>query len=155
MTLKEFIISRIRLFFFLTVMILIAQSVVGAIAEPGVSLHIRYIDLISPLYIAGLCTLPTVVTFSRKKLSLKGMLIRHAIQLVLIEGVMMLIAFTSAAIDTSRPAVLLLIGGAVFVIYVLAVAVMWLGQVSESKKLTAQLRSLQQNAEKELQSPEP
>lgn len=155
MTLKEFIISRIRLFFFLTVMILIAQSVVGAIAEPGVSLHIRYIDLISPLYIAGLCTLPTVVTFSRKKLSLKGMLIRHAIQLVLIEGVMMLIAFTSAAIDTSRPAVLLLIGGAVFVIYVLAVAVMWLGQVSESKKMTAQLHSLQQNAEKELQSPEP
>ena len=154
MTVKEFIISRIRLFFFLTVMILIAQSIVGAIAEPGVSLHIRYVDLLSPLHIAGLCTLPTVVTFSRKKLSLKGMLIRHAIQLVLIEGVMMLIAFTSAAIDTSRPAVLLLIGGAVFVIYVLAVAVMWLGQVSESKKMTAQLHSLQQNAEKELQSPE-
>ena len=148
MTVKEFIISRIRLFFFLTVMILIAQSIVGAIAEPGVSLHIRYVDLLSPLHIAGLCTLPTVVTFSRKKLSLKGMLIRHAIQLVLIEGVMMLIAFTSAAIDTSRPAVLLLIGGAVFVIYVLAVAVMWLGQVSESKKMTAQLHALQHSVEK-------
>ncbi len=73
---------------------------------------------------------------------------RHAIQLVLIEGVMMLIAFTSDAIDSSRPAVLLLIGGAVLLIYVLAVLFLWLGQVSESKKMTAQLHQLQQNAER-------
>ena len=97
---------------------------------------------------AGLCILPTVVTYSRKKLTAKQMLVRHAIQLVLIEGVMMLIAFTSDTIDSSRPAVLLLIGGAVMLIYVLAVLFLWLGQVSESKKMTAQLHQLQQNAER-------
>jgi hypothetical protein len=149
MTVKEFIVSRIRLFFFLTVMILVAQSIIGTLAEPGISLHIRYADLLSPLYMAALCTLPTVVTFSRKKLSFNAMLIRHAVQLVLIEGVMMLIIFTSPAIDTSRPAMPLLIGGTVLVIYVLAVLMMWLGQVSESKKMTAQLHHLQESAEKE------
>jgi hypothetical protein len=151
MTVKDFIVSRIRLFFFLTVMILLAQSIVGTVAEPGVSLHIRYIDLLSPLYLAGLCTLPTVVTYSRKKLSVKQVLIRHAIQLVLIEGVMMLISFMSPSIDTKRPELILLIGGTVLVIYVLAVLMMWLGQVSESKKMTAQLHALQQNADSDSQ----
>lgn len=147
MTVKEFIASRIKLFFILTVLILVAQAIIGTIAAPGQSLHIRYIDLLSPLHMAALCTLPTVVTFSRKKLTAKQMLIRHAIQLVLIEGVMMLIAFTSASIDSSRPAVLLLIGGAVLIIYVLAIFLIWLEQVSESKKMTAQLHALQQSAE--------
>ena len=151
MTVKEFIVSRIRLFFFLTVMILLAQSIVGTVAEPGVSLHIRYIDLLSPLYMAGLCTLPTVVTYSKKKLSIKQVLIRHAIQLVLIEGVIMLISFTSPSIDTKRPEVIFLIGGIVLVIYVLAVLMMWLGQVLESKKMTAQLHALQQNADSDSQ----
>lgn len=151
MTVKEFIVSRIRLFFFLTVMILLAQSIVGTVAEPGVSLHIRYIDLLSPLYMAGLCTLPTVVTYSKKKLSIKQVLIRHAIQLVLIEGVIMLISFTSPSIDTKRPEVIFLIGGIVLVIYVLAVLMMWLGQVSESKKMTAQLHVLQQSADSDSQ----
>ncbi len=151
MTVKDFIVSRIRLFFFLTVMILLAQSIVGTVAEPGVLLHIRYIDLLSPLYVAGLCTLPTVVTYSRKKLSVKQVLIRHAIQLVLIEGVMMLISFMSPSIDTKRPELILLIGGTVLVIYVLAVLMMWLGQVSESKKMTAQLHALQQSADSDSQ----
>ena len=151
MTVKDFIVSRIRLFFFLTVMILLAQSIVGTVAEPGVSLHIRYIDLLSPLHMAGLCTLPTVVTYSKEKLSIKQVLIRHAIQLILIEGVIMLISFTSSSIDTKCPEVVLLIGGIVLVIYVLAVLMMWLGQVSESKKMTAQLHALQQNADSDSQ----
>ncbi len=149
MTVKEFIESRIKLLFFLTVLILVAQSIVGTIAEPGQTLHIRYIDLLSPLYIAGLCILPTIVTFSRKKLTIQQVLIRHAIQLALIEGVMMLIALTSDAIDTTRPAVVLLIAGSVLVIYVLAVLFIWLGQLGESKKMTEQLHQLQQNAERE------
>ena len=146
MTVKEFIIQRIKLFFFLAVMILIAQSIVGTLIEPGQTLHIRYIDLLDPLAIAGLCILPTIVTFSRKKLSLRQHLFRLFIQFLLIEGVMMLIAFRSESIDTSRPEVLLLIGGAVLVIYSLAVLCSWFGQLSESKKMTAQLQKLQQSA---------
>ena len=149
MTVKEFLLNRLKLFFFLSVMILIAQSVIGTIAAPGQSLHIRYIDLLNPLEVAALCIVPTVVTYSRKKLSVKQVLIRRAIQLVLIEGVMMLIAFKSEAIDSGRPAVLLLIAGAVLVIYVLALTIAWLGQVAESKKMTAQLLQLQQRAEEE------
>ena len=141
MTLKEFVLRRIQLFFFLSVLILIAQAIIGTIVEPGETLHGRYTDLLTPLWIAALCILPTVVTYSRKKLTLKQMLIRHAIQLVLIEGVMFVIAFANGLID---PNVMIMIAVAVFAIYCLSILMIWLGQLRESKKMTEQLIKLQQ-----------
>ncbi len=141
MTVKEFLLKRLQLFFFLSTMILIAQAVIGTIAEPGETLHGRYIDLLSSVWIAALCILPTVVTYSRKKLTVKQMLLRHAIQLVLIEGVMFVIACTNGLRDFK---VLILIVAAVFVIYALSLLMIWLGQLRESKKITEQLHRLQQ-----------
>lgn len=141
MTVKEFILRRVQLFFLLTTMILIAQAVIGTIVEPGETLRGRYLDLLTPLWIAALCIVPTVVTYSRKKLTCRQMLIRHAIQLVLIEGVMFVIAYTNGLTD---PKVLLLIAAAVFVIYGFCIFILWLGQLRASKRMTEQLRKLQQ-----------
>ena len=146
MTVKEFITSRIRLFFILTVLIHCAQWILGMILAPEEILHYR--DLSSPFIMAGLCILPTIVTFSRKKLTLKQMLIRHAIQLVLIEGVMMALVFTGDFVKSDRMPTALLIAGITLVIYVAAVLLMWLSQLSESKKMTAQLHALQHSVEK-------
>lgn len=144
MTVKEFLLKRLQLFFFLSVLILVAQAVIGTIVEPGVTLHIRYIDLLSSIEIAALCILPTVVTFSRKKLTLRQMLIRHALQLVLIEGVMFVIAYTNGLYSPEHPEIPFLIAAAVLVIYVLSILMSWLGQLRESKKMTEQLHKLQQ-----------
>ena len=144
MTIKEFLLKRLQLFFFLSVMILIAQAVVGTIVEPGETLHIRYIDLLSPLFIAALCTVPTLVTYSRKKLTVRQLLIRHAIQLVLIEGVMFVIMYATGTVDFERPWVFALIAVSVLVIYVLSLLMIWLSQLHESKIMTEQLRALQQ-----------
>lgn len=141
MTVKEFLLRRLQLFFFLSVMILIAQAIIGTIVEPGVTLHIRYIDLLSALRIAALCILPTVVTYSRKKLSAKQMLVRHIIQLLLIEGVMFVFIRLNGLFS---PRVAVLIGIAVFVIYALSILIAWLQQLHESKKMTEQLKALQQ-----------
>lgn len=149
MTVKEFIISRIKLFFFLTVMILIASCAIGSLLAPDQEL--RYSDLWNPVMIAGLCIIPTLATFSRKKLSLKQMLVRHIIQLVLIEAVILLV---TPALSSGRFIDAILIAGATLIIYALAVFLMWLGQVSESKKMTAQLHQLQEKAESETVSEE-
>ena len=144
MTIKEFLLKRLQLFFFLSVMILIAQAVVGTIVEPGETLHIRYIDLLSPLFIAALCTVPTLVTYSRKKLTVRQLLIRHAIQLVLIEGVTFVIMYTTGTVDFEHPWVIALISVSVLVIYVLSLLMIWLSQLHESKIMTEQLHALQQ-----------
>lgn len=87
--------------------------------------------------------LPTVVTYSKKELSLKQMIVRHIIQLVLIEGIMLTLAIVG--IDTSSQKVLsvVLIAVITIVIYALAILIMWYRQHLESKKLTELLKKMQ------------
>ena len=65
MTIKEFIISRVQIFFFLVTLILTATVVLGAIYQPDKEL--RYYHLLSPVILAACCVLPTCVTYFKKE----------------------------------------------------------------------------------------
>ena len=123
MTLREFIIKRVQIFFFLVTMILIAQVIIGNAIAPEQVLH--YSDLTSTLIMAGLCMLPSVVTYSKKELSLRQLFIRQAIQLVLIEGIMLTMATIGIDNNPQKPFSLFLIGAVTLVIYVLTILAMW------------------------------
>ncbi len=68
MTLREFILKRVQLFSFLVTMILLAQIILGNAIAPEQVLH--YSDFIETFVMAGLCILPTIVTYSKKELFL-------------------------------------------------------------------------------------
>ncbi len=140
MTFKEFIINRIQVFFFLVTMILLAQVVLGNIIEPDRVLY--YKDFIGTFVMAGLCMLPTVVTYSKKELNLKQMIVRHIIQLVLIEGIMLTVAIIGIAPSPQKPLSVVLIVTATAIIYALAIFLMWYRQYLESKKLTELLKNI-------------
>lgn len=141
MTLKEFIASRIQLFFFLVSMILLAQVVLGNINEPDRPLY--YKDFIGTFVMAGLCLLPTFVTYSKKELTLPQLIIRQAIQLVLIEGIMMYFAISGIESSQQKPIRVIMIAGVTAVIYALAILIMWRRQHLEAKKLTKLLMDMQ------------
>lgn len=140
MTFKEFIINRIQVFFFLVTMILLAQVVLGNIIEPDRVLY--YKDFVGTFVMAGLCMLPTVVTYSKKELSLKQMIVRHIIQLVLIEGIMLTLAIIGIAPSPQKSLSVALIVTATAIIYALAIFLMWYRQYLESKKLTELLKNI-------------
>ena len=140
MTFKEFIINRIQVFFFLVTMILLAQVVLGNIIEPDRTLY--YKDFVGTFVMAGLCMLPTVVTCSKKELNLKQMIVRHIIQLVLIEGIMLTLAIIGIAPSPQKPLSVVLIVTATAIIYALAIFLMWYRQYLESKKLTEILKNI-------------
>lgn len=140
MTFKEFIINRIQVFFFLVTMILLAQVVLGNIIEPDRTLY--YKDFVGTFVMAGLCMLPTVVTYSKKELNLKQMIVRHIIQLVLIEGIMLTLAIIGIAPSPQKPLSVVLIVTATAIIYALAIFLMWYRQYLESKKLTEILKNI-------------
>lgn len=140
MTFKKFIINRIQVFFFLVTMILLAQVVLGNIIEPDRVLY--YKDFIGTFVMAGLCMLPTVVTYSKKELNLKQMIVRHIIQLVLIEGIMLILAIIGIAPSPQKPLSVVLIVTATAIIYALAIFLMWCRQYLESKKLTELLKNI-------------
>ncbi|MEE1076275.1 MAG: hypothetical protein UHY68_03305 [Acutalibacteraceae bacterium] len=142
MNFREFIIPRLQTFFFLVTMILLAQVVLGNALEPDRVLH--YKDFIDTFVMAGLCMLPTVVTYSKKELTLKQMIVRHIIQLVLIEGIMLFLTVSSIEPSQQKPLSVILIAGITAVIYALAIFIMWYRQHIESKNLNELLKKIQE-----------
>lgn len=141
MTLKEFIISRVQLFFFLVPLILTATVVIGSVAAPEQEIH--YYQLLNPIITAGLCVLPTCVTYFRKEPTLKQYIPRLAIQLVLIQCVVMILISPPADGGITPIQYYLLLNTAVVFIYVLTMLMFWFQKYRQSKKLTEQLKKLQ------------
>lgn len=141
MSFKDFLVSRLQLFFFLVTMILLAQITLGNAIEPERALY--YKDFIGTFVMAGLCTLPTFITYSKKEPTFKKALIKQAVQLVLIEGIMLFLSMKGIEDSPQKNLSVILIAVVVAVIYVLAVLLMWYRQHIESKKLNTLLKDLQ------------
>lgn len=137
MNLKDFIIKKLMLFFTLSTLIAIAVFALGSALDPEASLG--YDALLSPIEYAALCVLPTLVTYSRRELTAKELLPRMALEFLLTEAVMLTIAYTSPAIDTSRVEVVALIALSVLIIYVLARLLGHIKSSVEAKSLNADL----------------
>lgn len=145
MELKKFLVNKLILFFTLSTLITVAVSLIGSVFDSEAQLG--YKTMLLPLEYASLCMLPTFVTWSRRELSPKALLFRKGLMLVLIEAVMLVIAFTSEVIDTDRTEVVLVITGSVLVIFVLTNLFLWLKDSAEAKKLNTELEKYQkQNA---------
>lgn len=143
MTFKELILSRLQLFFFLVSAILLTQIILGNAIEPDKVLH--YKDLVGTFEMAGLCILPTFLVFSKKEPTLKQILVKEAIQLVLIEGIMFTVSIIGIESSPKKAFSVTMICVSVVVIYVLSVLLIWYCQNLESKKLTGFLKEFQNN----------
>ena len=141
MEFKRFLVNKLILFFMLSTLITVAIVLIGSAFDPEA--QFGYKDMLVPIEYAALCMLPTFVTWSKRELSPKVLLVRKAIMLVLIEGVILFIAFMSDVIDTSRIGVVLAIAGSVLVIFVLANLFVWLKDAAEAKKLNRELEAFQ------------
>ena len=142
MEFKRFFVSKLILFFTLSTLIAVAVSLIGSAYDSGASLG--YDALLAPIRYAALCLLPTLVTWSRRELSARELLVRKALMLVLLEAVILLLVFRSPAIDTGRVQVVLTIAGSVLVIFVLANLFTWLRESAEARKLNRDLAAFQQ-----------
>ena len=141
MEFKRFLVNKLILFFMLSTLITVAISLIGSVFDSEA--RFGYDALLTPIKYAALCMLPTLVTWSRRELSAKEMLLREALLLVLLEGVILFIAFTSAEIDTGNADVVLTLAGSVLVIFVLANLFLWLKDSAEAKKLNRELARFQ------------
>ena len=141
MSLKQFLARKLNLFFMLTTLITVAIYLLGSLYDGQA--RFGYEAFLSPLFYAGCCVLPSLVTFSRRELKPREWLVREALQFLLTEGVMLFLAFRSPMIDTSRPAVVAGIAGSVLVIYLLVFFLLWLTNSVEAKKVNEELQRFQ------------
>ena len=138
MNLKQFLIRKLMLFFTLSTLITVAMSILGTILDSEA--RFGYDGFLSPLIFAGVCVLPSLVTWSKRELKPRELVLRELMQLLLTEAVVLGLAFRSHAIDTSRPAVLLGIAGSVLVIYLLVFLISWAANSAEAREADRELQ---------------
>ena len=142
MSFKRFFINKLSLFFMLTTLITAAVFLVGSAFDPDA--RFGYDALLTPMRYAACCVIPTFVTYSARELKTKEMMGRMVLELILIEAVILGLAFRSPAIDTGRPSVVLVIAGSVLVIYTLARLISWFRDSAQARDLNADLLKFQE-----------
>ena len=141
MEVKRFLMDMLIMFFALSTLITIAISLSGSVFDSGALFS--YKEMLVPLEYAALCTLPMLVMWSKHELTAKQVIRRKAVMLLLVEAVIMICAFTSSAIDTGRPAVVLTLVGMVFVIFVLTNIFFWLKDSVAARGMNRDLAEFQ------------
>lgn len=141
MTLKEFILSRVQVFFVLVTLILFGSAVYGGIYAPQQELH--YYHLFSPIIIAAACILPTCVTYFKKEPTPLQYIIRQIIELILIEVIVMFLVSPPPKYSGSEIKFYVGIGIMILIIYMIIEVVSWLKKYNQAIKLTEQLKTFQ------------
>ena len=141
MNLKQFLIRKLMLFFTLSTLITVAICILGTCFDPAA--RFGYDGFLSPLIYAGACVIPSLVTWSKRELTPRELLLRELLQFLLTEAVVLGLAFWSTVIDTSRPAVVMGIAGSVLVIYLLVFLISWAANSAEARETDRELQEFQ------------
>ena len=142
---KELLIQSLRLYTLLVTLITVAMIILGNLLDRD--RVFGYDALFSPLLYALIGTAAAMVTRSGKELSVRNLIIRKIISLLLIEGAIVVIALNAKTIPTDQSWVLpgLILG--VFVVFVLTHIILYLADQKEAKKLSADLVRYQEKQE--------
>ena len=131
---KELIRDMINTYFMLTTMILVVMAVLGTYFMPEI--RFGYEQFETPLIYAAWGTLPNVVMYAKKELTMKQMLVRKIIQLILVEVIVILVALPTEILEGGNNALLISMVSCVFVIYVLTHIIEWYQDSISAKKTT-------------------
>ena len=142
---KELIRDMVNTYFMLATMILAAMAVLGTYFMPEVTFGYEQFE--TPLIYAAWGTLPNIVLYSKSELSMKQMLLRKIIQLVLVEVIVVLVALPAEVFEGGNNALVISLVACVFVIYVLTHAIAWYQDSITAKKMTEELMVFQKKYE--------
>lgn len=139
MNFKKFLLVHLQIYCVLVTLIYASSMIIGMIYVP--EQNIKYYQLAGPFIIAAVCILPTFVTYFKTEPTLKQYIIRHMIQLAVIEATVLIMIQPPE--NTDQILFRVVIGAVVFVVYILVKLIIWLQKYHQSKQLTEQLKQFQ------------
>lgn len=144
---KEFILSIIRTFFAVVTFICAATVILGHMLAPGQTFG--YEAFLSPLLIGVAGTLPLVVMYSRRELSVRELIVRKVIQLILIEALVLFVMFYDSSAFYKNPKIVLSVAASVLIIYVIIELIEVFQDHLNAKKMTEELIAFQRSVDSE------
>ena len=139
---KELLIHALRVYTLLVTLITILLIILGKLLDRD--RVFSYEAFLSPLLYALIGTAATVVTRSDKELSIRDLIIRKAISLLLIECAIIFIALNADSIPTEKSWVIPGLALGIFVVFVLAHVILYFADRKEAEKLNTDLARYQE-----------
>ncbi|MBR6401880.1 MAG: DUF3021 family protein [Eubacterium sp.] len=143
MKIKDRFAEAFRLYFILFTLISILLMVVGLLFDRERTFS--YEVFLSPLVYAAIGVIPDFIFQSDKEISMKRMIIRRVIQVLIVETAMMLIVFAAPNIPSDRIEVVISIAVGILVVFVLSQFVEYIFELTQSRKMNESLEKYQQN----------
>lgn len=139
---KEFLRDTLMTFFIIVTCVNVAIYILGTNLLGDASL--TYDAFLSPI-IYGVCgSIPNLVMFSKRELSVKELIIRKVIQLILLEILLVFVAFGFNEASASDNSLILPFCASVFFVYVAVHLLSWLVDSRTAKTMTLDLESFQE-----------
>ena len=138
---KELFDKMFRTYFVLVTLINVAIFVSGSITQPDS--RFGYSVFIMPLLYALAGILPQLVMYSRHELSIKEILLRKLIQLLLIELLVNGIILSENALRPEYTSIIKTISICIVLVFILANVISWIMDYTSAQKLTRDLAEFQ------------
>ena len=149
---KELIQDMINTYFMLATMILAVMMILGMYFMPEV--RFGYEAFGTPLIYAAWGTLPNIVMYAKKEITMKQLLVRKTIQLVLVEVIVIAVAVPVEIVEAGNIKVVVALAISIFVVYILTHLIEWLQNCTTARQMTEELLSFQRNHEQKIVSNE-
>lgn len=122
-------------------LITVVMLVIGQAVMPEQTFG--YSAFAAPLVYALVGTVPNLVLYSKRELTVKELLVRKVLQLLLIEAGVLFVAFYGANEMWKETRVVVIFVVSVFGVYVVGTLIAWIGDLISAKSLTKELKEFQ------------
>lgn len=125
-------------FFIIVTFVSVLIGLLGLIYEPDRQLG--YEAFFSPIIFGVIGVFPTVVTFSRRELTLKQMIVRKVLQLIVLEGMVLSFGYVMGIMKANM---MLSITLSVLVVFLMVHFITWTIDCKKAAKLNEDLKAFQ------------
>ncbi len=140
MSMQELIKQLVFCFFVITSLVNVAIYVLGSMFMPDAALG--YDAFLSPLIFGFFSLFPVLIMYSKRELSVKELVIRKVLQLVLLEILLYFVAFGSTKQDVR---VIIAFEASVAIICVLVNIILWMLNSHQAMELSKELEEFQKS----------
>ena len=140
---RERLGEAFRLYFILVTLITILLMVVGMLFDGDRTFS--YEAFFSPLFYAFIGVIPVFFFRSDKELSMKRLIIRNVLYVLIVEAAILLIVFKAPNIPSDRIEVVISIAVGVLVVFILSLIVEYIFELTQANEMNAYLEEYQKN----------
>lgn len=142
MSFKDFVKKSLMNFFIIVTCISLVMGVIGLIYEPG--RRFGYEAYFSPLIFGAISTIPSFVTYSKKELTVRQMVFRNVLQLLVIECLVLITGYFFGIMKDKM--ILISVAISVIIVFIIVHIISWLIDFKTAAILNQNLKSYQNNA---------